>query len=135
MNKRIVNDPSARYFIKSQDGYWLTDNRSHSAVESQRVAMDFRTAVREIEEAQKWNPSCRIVDAQGVILQHTKTIEGRFRPVGLTRDLFIERWTSHFSEFYKLARDVADYTELDAMKKRIAQYAGCEWDRLPIEKE
>lgn len=120
------------YFIKSKDNYYLTEHRTWSAKQEQRVTMDFRTALREIEEARKWNPSAEIHEenAPRTDCPPTKTVEGTFRPVQMTREEFAKRWISHFAQVYSLADTVADYDELKAMEQRIAEMASAAWDRI-----
>lgn len=66
-----------------------------------------------------------------VAAKATKTVEGTFGPKQITRDDFVKRWTEHFGEVLWLANSTAEYEELRAMKRRIAELAGAAWERIP----
>lgn len=56
----VVPNPDASYHIRSRDNYYLTENRCWTARKPRRVLLSFQDALREIEEARKWNPSAEI---------------------------------------------------------------------------
>lgn len=61
---------------------------------------------------------------------NTKTVHGHFGPKQITRDDFIKQWKDHFGQCYNLCEQTGDFKEIDAMKERIAEMAGRNWDNL-----
>ena len=65
----------------------------------------------------------------------TKTVEGTFGPKQITREDFVKRWTSHFSQIFLLADTTSEYEELKNMSVRLEQLAGAAWDRIPADRK
>jgi hypothetical protein len=52
--------PDVRYFIRSKDGYYLTDHGSWSAKPEQRGRFSADEVLKEWPEALKWSPSAMV---------------------------------------------------------------------------